>query len=421
MALFKPFQLGSLALQSRIVMAPMTRNRATADTHAPTPDVAVYYGQRAKGTGLLIAEGTSITPNGTGYARMPGAWSDEQLKGWKAVADAVHAQGGKLFVQIMETGRIGHAENLPAGAEVVAPSAIAAAGQIFTDAKGLQDHPVPREMTTEEVEKLIETYGTVSKKLVEEAGVDGIELHGANGIYDHSPAGLHWSSITSIYLTLLSIPFLLPGYLVEQFLRPTTNKRTDAYGQNRNLFALRAASAISSAIGVDRTGIRLSPYGVFNDMPYDSAYDAQYLELAKELNGKVGYVHIVDHAAMGAPAVPAEIKEKIREVYKGALILSGGYDAATAEADLAAEKCELIAFGRCVVERSETLFDPTNHLLFVLIPATLPLLLVPLHSPFIANPDLPRRLAESLELSPPDFSTFYTPGSKGYTDYPALA
>jgi N-ethylmaleimide reductase len=355
--LFSKATLGSLVLQNHIVMSPMTRNRAIGNV--PSDLHANYYKQRA-GAGLIITEGTSPSPHGLGYPRIPGIFSAEQVAGWKMVSDAVHAGGAKIFVQLMHCGRIGHELNLPKGAKVMAPSAIAAAGEIYTDAEGMKPHPVPHAMTAEEVASCVQEFAQAAKNAVA-AGCDGVEIHGAN------------------------------GYLVEQFIRPTSNQRTDSYGgsiENRARFVMEVAEACIAAIGKEKVGIRLSPYGVFNDMPSYEGQDADYAYLAEKLNGLgLVYVHLVDHTAMGAPAVPASIKETFRKHFKGTLILSGGYDAAHAEADLAAGKCDLVAVGR----------------------------------PFISNPDLVRRWETKAALNEADMATFYTPGEAGYTDYPALS
>ncbi|MBO9638394.1 MAG: alkene reductase [Siphonobacter aquaeclarae] len=354
--LFAPAQLGNLTLSNHIVMAPMTRSRATA-LHVPTDEIATYYAQRAS-AGLLITEGASPSPNGEGYARIPGIWNEAQIKGWRKVTDAVHAKGGKIFIQLMHTGRIGHALNLTNGGEVLAPSAVKAEGAIYTDQEGMKDHPVPRAMTTEEVQDAVQEFVQAAINAVT-AGFDGVEIHGAN------------------------------GYLIEQFIRPTTNQRTDQYGgttENYARFALEIAERTAAAIGKDKTGIRLSPYGVASDMPYQPEFDSIYAYLAEKLGDYVTYVHLVDHSALGAPAVPDSIKQLFRETYTGTLILSGGYTKETAEADLESGKADLIAIGR----------------------------------PFISNPDLVERLQQGAALSDPDPDTFYTPGEKGYTDYPVL-
>ncbi|MEZ0608045.1 alkene reductase [Fibrella sp. WM1] len=355
--LFEPAQLGNLTLSNHIVMAPMTRNRATVG-HDVTDIMATYYAQRAS-AGLIITEGVAPSANGNGYARVPGLYTAQQVAGWKQVTDAVHAEGGRIFAQLMHTGRVSHPVNMHEGAQILAPSAIAAAGQIYTDEQGMQDHPTPEAFTIDQIKATVQEFVTASKNAIE-AGFDGVELHGAN------------------------------GYLIEQFLRSTSNQRTDEYGgsvENNARFALEIAEAVSAAIGKDKVGIRLSPYGVFNDMPYDPAFDALYHYLAKQLNDHVVYVHLVDHASMGAPAVAPEIAEAVREHYTGVLVLSGGYTAETAEAALESGRADLVAFGR----------------------------------PFISNPDLVERLKTGADLNQPDFSTFYSPGEKGYTDYPTLA
>ncbi len=355
--LFSKTTLGPLTLQNRLVMSPLTRSRAIGNI--PNELMVEYYSQRGS-AGLIITEGTSPSPNGLGYPRIPGMFSPEQVKGWKAVTDAVHARGAKIFVQLMHTGRIGHEANLPAGAQVVAPSAVAAAGEMYTDAKGAQPHPTPKALSEAEIKSTVGEYVHAAKSAIA-AGFDGVELHGAN------------------------------GYLLEQFIRPNSNQRTDAYGgsiENRARFVLEVTKAVADAIGKDRVGIRLSPYGAFNDMPAYPDMEADYTYLARHLSALgILYVHLVDHSPMGAPPVPASIKETFRKEFKGALILSGGYDAVRAEKDLEAGKCDLVAFGR----------------------------------PFLANPDLIERWKTGAELNQPDMNTFYTPGPKGYTDYPVLA
>ena len=354
--LFSETDLGPLKLQNRVVMCPLTRNRAT--DNIPNALMAQYYAQRAS-VGLIITEGTSPSPNGLGYPRIPGIFSDAQVAGWKPIADAVHAGGAKIFMQFMHCGRIAHPLNLPAGARVLAPSAVAAAGEMYTDAEGLKPHPVPQAMTGADIETAIAEYVQGAKNAVA-AGFDGIELHSAN------------------------------GYLLEQFIRPNTNLRTDRYGgsiENRARFVLEVAEATIAAIGKDKVGIRLSPFGVFNDMPLYDAMEAEYTWLAQQLNARgLVYIHLVDHSPQGAPPVPDSIKASIRKAFKRSLILSGGYDAARAESDLAAGKCDLVAFGR----------------------------------PALANPDLVKRLQTGAALNSPDVDTFYTPGPAGYTDYPTL-
>jgi N-ethylmaleimide reductase len=319
-----------------------------------------YYRQRAPSVGLIITEGTSTSPNGLGYPRIPGIFSAAQVAGWKKVTDAVHALGTKIFIQFMHTGRIGHPNNLPAGATVVGPSAVAAAGEIYTDAEGPKAHATPKAMPDADLKSTIAEFVHAAKNAVA-AGFDGVELHGAN------------------------------GYLLEQFIRPNSNQRTDAYGgsiENRARFVIEVVDAVIAAIGKDKVGIRLSPFGVFNDMPLYPELEADYTYLARALNATgLLYIHLVDHSPMGAPVVPQSIKEMFRKEFKGALILSGGYDLARAESDLEAGKADLITVGR----------------------------------PILANPDLVERWKTGAPLNPPDPTTFYTPGPKGYTDYPVLA
>jgi N-ethylmaleimide reductase len=354
--LFSETVLGPLKLQNRLVMCPLTRNRAK--DNIPNALMAQYYAQRAS-VGLIITEGTSTSPNGLGYPRIPGIFSAAQVAGWKLITDAVHAKGAKMFIQFMHCGRIAHALNLPAGARVLGPSAVAAAGEMYTDAEGLKPHPVPQAMTEADIKTAIEEFVQAAKNAVA-AGFDGIELHSAN------------------------------GYLLEQFIRPNSNQRTDRYGgsiENRARFVLEVAEAVIGAIGKDKVGIRLSPYGVFNDMPLYDAMAADYTYLAQQLNARgLMYIHLVDHSPQGAPPVPDAIKAMFRETFTRTLILSGGYDAARAESDLAAGKCDLIAVGR----------------------------------PILANPDLVTRWKTGAALNALDMDRFYTPGPKGYTDYPAL-
>jgi N-ethylmaleimide reductase len=354
--LFSKYVADPLALQNHLVMAPMTRNRA-AD-NIPNALMAEYYAQRAT-AGLIITEGTSPSPNGLGYPRIPGIFSPAQVEGWKRITDAVHAKGAKMFVQLMHCGRIAHPLNLPAGARMLAPSAVAAGGEMYTDAEGMKPHPAPQAMTDADIKSTIAEYTQAAKNAVT-AGFDGIELHSAN------------------------------GYLLEQFIRPNTNRRTDGYGgpiENRARFVLEVAEAVMGAIGKGKVGIRLSPFGVFNDMPLYDAMEADYTYLAQQLNARgLVYIHLVDHSPMGAPPVPDSIKATFRRQFERTLILSGGYDAERAESDLAAGKCDLIAVGR----------------------------------PFLANPDLVARWRTKAAVNAPDMSTFYTPGPKGYTDYPAM-
>ena len=354
--LFSKTVVKSLSLQNRLVMAPMTRSRAIGNV--PNELMAEYYAQRAS-LGLIITEGTSPSPNGLGYARIPGVFSPEQVAGWKLVTSAVHAKGAKIFVQVMHCGRIAHPLNMPKGARVLAPSAIASPGQMWTDAEGMKPEPVPEAMTEEDLRHALDEYVHSAKSALA-AGFDGIELHAAN------------------------------GYLLEQFIRPNTNQRKDRYGgsiENRSRFVLEIADALIKAVGKEKLGIRISPFGVFNDMPVYPEMESDYTYLAKQLNERgLLYIHLVDHSAMGGPAIPESVPKMLRSMSNCALILSGGYDLKRAESDLAEGKCDLVAVAR----------------------------------PILANPDLIKRWDTGAELNAPDPSTFYTPGPKGYTDYPTL-
>lgn len=353
--LFAPYKVGDVQLSNRIVMAPMTRSRAI--WNVPNDLMAEYYAQRAT-AGLIITEGTSPSPNGLGYARIPGIFTDEQVEGWKKVTKAVHDKGGKIFVQLMHTGRIGHKYNLPPGAEIVSASAVKAAGQMWTDEHGMQDHPTPQGLILEEIDATKREFVIASLKAIE-AGFDGVELHGAN------------------------------GYLLEQFIHPDTNKRLDEYGgsiEYRARFVLETTKAVADAIGKGKVGIRLSPYGVYNDLSlYDEILDT-YSYLSKQLNEiGIAYIHVVDHSAAGAPEVKQEVKSAIRNNFRGTYILSGGYTKERGEEDLKAGKGDLVAFG----------------------------------TKLLANPDLVERLRNDFPVNTDfKYDLFYTPGSQGYTDYP---
>ena len=355
--LLEPVTLGSLTLRNRAVMAPMTRSRAIRNV--PNRLMVEYYRERA-GAGLIITEGTAPSPNALGYPRIPGIFDAEQVEGWRAVTDAVHDGGGRIFVQLMHTGRVTHPANIPDDARPLAPSSVPLEDtKMWVDGEGELEIPVAEEMTEAEIRQTIEEYVTAAR-LAMEAGFDGVELHGAN------------------------------GYLIQQFLHPKTNRRQDAWGgsvEKRVRFALEVVRAVAAEIGPERLGIRISPYGVFNEMPHYDQIEETYDRLIAGLND-IGllYVHIVDHASMGAPEVPDAIKRRIRDAFDGAVILSGGYDFDRANEDLAAGRGDLVAFGR----------------------------------PFLANPDLLDRFRADAGLNEPRPDLFYTPGAEGYVDYPTL-
>lgn len=356
--LFEPFSARSLHLANRMVMAPMTRSRATA-AHTPVALMATYYGQRAT-AGLIVTEGTSPSPNGLGYARIPGLFDPVQAEAWKDTTAAVHDAGGTIFVQLMHCGRVAHVANLPAGAEVLGPGPAACPGEMFTDTLGMQPHSPPRAMTAADLARAVDEHA-VAASLALDAGFDGVELHGAN------------------------------GYLIEQFLNPLVNQRSDEFGgtiEGRNRLAVAIARATVAAVGRDRVGIRLSPYGVFNGTGAFPEVEAQYLALTQALSDLgLLYLHLVDHSSMGAPEVPAGFKDRLRAAFAGLFILAGGFDQDTAEDALRAQRADLVSFGR----------------------------------PFLANPDLVARMRAHAPLNQPVPATFYVAGAAGYTDYPAMA
>jgi N-ethylmaleimide reductase len=355
--LFSPVRLGPYALPNRIVMAPMTRNRA-GPGETPTALMATYYAQRAS-AGLIVTEGTQITPEGQGYPGTPGIHSPAQVAGWRAVVDAVHARGGKIFCQLWHVGRVSHPLLQPGGALPVAPSALAPAGKLWT-LEGMRPFETPRALATEEIARLLGDYRTAAAN-ARAAGFDGVELHAAN------------------------------GYLIDQFLRSSTNRRTDRYGgsiENRTRLLLEITEALIAEFGAARVGVRLSPTNPFNDIA-DEHPAGLFGHAAAALDRlDLAYLHIVEPG----PDDPIARGERpdgpfFRARWRGRLILNKGYDARRASAAIADGVADLVAF------------------------ATL----------FLANPDLPERLRRGGPFNPPDRPTFYGGGEKGYTDYPALA
>ena len=352
--LFDNHTLGNLTLTNRIVMAPMTRSRAI--NNVPNDLMAEYYGQRAA-AGLIITEGTSPASNGLGYARIPGIFSEEQVKGWQKVTAAVHDKGGKIFLQIMHTGRIGHPRNLPTGATLVAPSAVKPeTTKMWVDDAGLLEIPEARELQTDEVRHLITAHVTAAENAIR-AGFDGVELHGAN------------------------------GYLIKQFLNPHTNRRSDEYGgniENRSRFLLEVADGVAKAIGKEKVGVRISPFSTMNDTPAYAETEATYLYLSRKLNElDIAYLHVTDPAAKGQPHA---LIHHLRKNFRNTFILSGGYTASSAETVLKEKHADLVSFARA----------------------------------FIPNPDLVVRFKNKLPLNQPKFDLFYTPGPQGYVDYPVF-
>lgn len=348
--LFAPYALGDLQLANRLVMAPLTRNRAGAG-EAPTELAAEYYSQRAT-AGLIVSEGTQPAAVGQGYPHTPGLHTDDQVAGWKLVADAVHAKGGKIVAQLMHSGRISH--QAITGLQPVGPSAVAPAGEVYTE-QGMKPFETPRALANDELPGVIAEFVDASRRAIA-AGLDGVELHAAN------------------------------GYLLQQFLSDNSNHRTDSYGgspENRARFVVEVATAVAAAIGAGRVGIRISPAGTFNDIA-ETETEATYTALLDGLN-PLGllYLHVLE-------APEGEFRDQLRKQWDGGFIYNTGFtgpsDLATAQEAVDSEHTDLFAIGRL----------------------------------FLANPDLVERLQTGAELNEPDGDSFYSGGAKGYTDYPFL-
>ncbi|MBB2201076.1 alkene reductase [Gluconacetobacter tumulisoli] len=362
--LFTPYRLGLLDLPNRIVMPPMTRSRAGQGDVA-TVLMAEYYAQRAS-AGLIVSEGTQVSPQGQGYAWTPGIYSPAQIAGWRLVTDAVHAQGGRIFAQLWHVGRVSHVALQPGGAAPVSSSALVAEGvKVFIDPDrrgpeagvgGMVQHSTPRALTVAEIADVVRDFAQAARNALE-AGFDGVELHAAN------------------------------GYLINQFIDSRANARTDAYGgslSNRLRFLREVTEAVAEIVGKDRIGVRLAPLttlqGAVDDTP-----QATYLAAARVLDEiGVAYLHVAEADWDDAPDMPPAFKEALRIVYGGTLVYAGKYTAARAEDALRRGWADLIGFGR----------------------------------PFIANPDLPARLETGLGLAEPDASRFFGGAGRGYVDYP---
>lgn len=365
--LFSPYTLGIHSLKNRIVMPPMTRSRSDAGDIA-NELMAEYYSQRAS-AGLIVTEGTQISRQGQGYAWTPGIYTPAQVAGWKKVTAAVHEKGGLIFAQLWHVGRVSHTSLQEHGHAPVAPSALIAEGvKVFVDIEGkgpkggagsMIQHSAPRELTIPEIKAIVDDYATAARNAIA-AGFDGVELHGAN------------------------------GYLIEQFMDSQTNLRTDEYGgslENRLRFLKEVVTAVVAVAGKERVGVRQAPLttlmGAVDDNPEET-----YIAAAGILNEiGVAYIHIAEADWDNAPVMPVAFKEAYREAFKGTLIYAGKYTKERAEEALENGWADLIAFGR----------------------------------PFIANPDLPFRLAQDIELNEPDRNTFFGGDAKGYTDYAVAA
>lgn len=353
--LFDPQPLGSLQLPNRMVMAPMTRGRAGAQRTANSL-MADYYAQRAS-AGLIVTEGVAISPRGYGWMGSPGIYTQAHVAGWKEVTDAVRRQRGRIFLQLWHTGRVSHPD-FQDGEVPIGPSAIAAAGDTHTPS-GEKPYVMPRAMTRRDISDATREFAQAAKRAMQ-AGFDGVEIHAAN------------------------------GYLIDQFIRSGSNHRTDAYGgslQKRLRFLLEVTEAVAQAVPIDRVGVRLSPTNPYNDM-LDGDPALTFMQAAKELNRLgLAYLHVVEPVARNHSQTQLRIAPRMRAVFKGPLILNGGYDAATGAAALAAGEADLIAYGKS----------------------------------YLANPDLVERFRGGTPLNRPDTNTFYTDGPKGYTDYAPLS
>lgn len=362
-ALFQTHPLGRLTLANRIVMAPMTRSR-NPDCIANT-QTALYYSQRAT-AGLIVSEGTPISPEGQGYIGVPGIWSPEQVAGWQWVTDAVHGSGGVIFAQLWHVGRMSHSslqpnQGMPVSSTNKAPAhSEKSMAFIYLEdgSAGFADPTPPRPLRTEEVARVINDYVLAAQNAIE-AGFDGIEIHAAN------------------------------GYLIEQFINPVLNDRTDIYGgtlENRTRFLFETVDAISSAIGADRVGIRLAPNNRQFDMPEYPENEATYLYIGEELSKRgLAYIHLNDNFALGISVISDAYLQAFRKVYSGTLILAGAMTKERAQRLIADGTIDLAAFGQ----------------------------------PFISNPDLVERLRNDRPLAKPDRATYYGGNEKGYTDYPS--
>ena len=357
--LFTPVRIGAVELRNRIVMAPMTRNRA-GEGLAPTKLNATYYAQRAS-AGLIVTEASQVSPRGVGYPSTPGIHTDEQVDGWRRVVEAVHERGGKIFLQLWHVGRISHPSLQPYGELPVAPSAVAPKGNALTY-EGPKPFVAPRALETDEIPAVVAEFAH-GARLARRAGFDGVEIHAAN------------------------------GYLVDQFLQDNTNLRTDAYGgsvENRARFLVEVTEAVVGEWSANRVGVRLSPRGTFNDM-HDSDRKATFSYAVEQLaRFNLAYLHLTE--AIAGPAVghlaPGErLLPHLRRLFPGPIVANGGYTSELAESAIASGEADLVAFG----------------------------------VPFIANPDLPARFSAGAPLAEGDVSTFDGGDAKGYVDYPALA
>lgn len=352
--LFTPFRLGPYELRNRVVMAPMTRSRAGAG-NVPTAMMSEYYAQRA-GAGLIVTEGAQVSPEGVGYPDTPGIHTDAQVEGWRPVTEAVHARGGRIFLQLWHVGRVSHPGLQPGGTLPVAPSAIGIEGEKLYTSAGLVPYVTPRALETGEIAGIVEQFADGARRAYR-AGFDGVELHGAN------------------------------GYLIDQFLRDGSNHRADRYGgtpEHRARFLSEVTAAVVDVWGAERVGVRLSPLAPTNGMRDSdpvSTFSAAAHALARF---GLAYLHVVE--PVGSQASGGRITPVLKAVFRGPVVANGGYGAKTGNAAIAVRQADLVSFG----------------------------------TPFLANPDLPERLRTGAPLNAPDRATFYGGDERGYTDYPVL-
>ncbi|RWA50124.1 alkene reductase [Cupriavidus sp. UYMSc13B] len=366
--LFRPISVGPLSLPHRVAMAPLTRSRAGQPGNIPTDMNTTYYRQRSSAA-LIISEATQISPQGQGYAWTPGIHTEAQIAGWRAVADAVHAEGGRMFLQLWHVGRVSHPMFQPANALPVAPSALPVPGKTFVtdpDGNGIwADIPVPQALTAAGIAEIVADYRQAARNAMA-AGMDGVEIHAGN------------------------------GYLLDQFINSASNHRQDNYGgsiENRARFLLEVVDAVSAEIGAERVAVRLTPMGRFMGMG-DATPEDTFGYIVGRLNEwPLAYLHLVEPAIVGTvrdeqvdPRWDAIIRQ-LRKTYQGVLMLAGGYDGESAERAIADGRADIIAFGR----------------------------------PFIGNPDLPERLRGNHPLNTPDAAAFFGGGAQGYVDYPVLS
>ena len=354
-SLFAPFSLGAIPLNNRIAMAPMTRSRS-GEERIPGEMTLRYYVQRAT-AGVLITEATQVHPTGVGYLGTPGIHSQKQVAAWRRITDAVHAEGGRIILQLWHVGRISHTSLQPGGQAPVAPSPIAAQGQTFT-MQGLQPFSTPRELSVDDIREVVGQFAHGARNALR-AGFDGVEIHAAN------------------------------GYLIDEFLRDGSNHRTDSYGgspENRVRFLREVTEAVAGVWGAGRVGVRLSPLSPFNDM-HDSDPRTTFRIAAEALRPLgLAYLHVIEPVSGASDGPTSRITPLLKRTFGGTVMANGGYTRATAEAALASGEADLVSIG----------------------------------ARFISNPDLIERLETGAELAAPDASTFYVGGEKGYTDYPSL-